>query len=117
MQYKFTIPIRNVPTNQAYRFSKVMYMTPKCRLFQASVIDVLAKNFAEIKPIKRKVKLTIDLMFKSAKSCDIDGIKPLVDCLNGLVIEDDSQIDILHVYKHTNSEIDAIEMVVEVIGA
>jgi len=115
MQYKFTIPIRNVPTNQAYRFGRVMYMTQKCRVFQHEVIQVLTQNFNENNSIKRKVKLTIDLMFKSSKACDIDAVKPLIDCLNGVVIEDDSQIEALKVYKHTNQGIDAIEMLVEVI--
>jgi crossover junction endodeoxyribonuclease RusA len=63
-----------------------------------------------IAPIKGPVALNIMFYF-SNKRMDIDNaLKGLLDCMTGLVYEDDSQIEELHVFKMVDKKRPRVEI-------
>lgn len=114
IEYKITLPIRNVPTNAAYRSGNCgWYMTTRARKFKKEAIEIICEQHTGTEPMKGDIKLTVDLMFKAVKASDIDAVKLVIDCLQGIVIEDDKQIMQLRVNKYIETGIDAIELRIE----
>jgi len=61
-------------------------------------------------PITTPVALNVRFYFKNSRM-DIDNaLKALLDCMTGLVYEDDSQIGELHVFKMVDKENPRIEI-------
>lgn len=112
--YKFTIHLRNVPTNAAYATRRgVWYMTKRAKTFKDKATQVIREQYTGEKPIDGLVKVKIDLLFKSEKASDVDSVKLIIDCLNDLVITDDANIRVLKIYKHINRGVDATQIEVE----
>jgi len=102
MNFKITLPLPP-PTNRIYRsgYSKIkgrsfLYKSDEAKAWMDEV-GYLIKAKCH-KPTKEPVGVIVYWFFKI--EADIDGrLKPLLDVLQGLVIENDSQIIELHVYK------------------
>ena len=75
------------------------YKTNACKKFQAGLQMALSLKYGDSTPLEGCVELDITFTTPSRRRWDIDNrVKALQDCLapSG-VIQDDSQIDILHV--------------------
>lgn len=98
-----TIHIETEPisVNRMYRGRRFLTKDGK------AVKDAIAWEVSSqwrIAPIKGVVALNIMFYFKN-KRMDIDNaLKGLLDCMTGLVYEDDSQIEELHVFKMVDKE-------------
>ena len=68
------------------------------------------------KPTAKRLKLTIFAYFGSKRIRDLDNIgKVVLDALNGIVFEDDGQIDELHIFRRYDKnnprmEVETIEL-------
>jgi Holliday junction resolvase RusA-like endonuclease len=72
-----------------------------------------AKSQWKGKPIAGEVELSIYFYFKTKHRRDLDNQNKLVlDALNGIVYEDDSQIDALHLYRYFDAKNPRIEITV-----
>ena len=65
------------------------------------------------KPIEEDVKMEVVLYFGDKKRRDIDNYGKLLDCLNGTILVDDSQIQKLTIKKDYSKEEPRIEIVIK----
>lgn len=66
-------------------------------------LEILSQRTTEV--IKGDVALGIVFYFDNKRKNDIDNrLKALLDCMTGILYEDDSQIKELHVYKKYDKE-------------
>ena len=85
------------------------YKTKVAREFQNNSIIELEKQYPEYEPIKENVKVYIDFLYTTKRNVDVDaGVKLVLDTLNGLIIEDDAQIQSLVANKYMDSDVDAV---------
>ncbi len=97
------LEIQGLPptVNHLYRTARAgfRYKTETGRKYQEQVSSLLAKKWQGRAPYSGDVELRIEFMAKTRRKWDIDNrVKALQDCLNMAgIIEDDSQVQILHV--------------------
>jgi crossover junction endodeoxyribonuclease RusA len=65
------------------------------------------------KPIEEDVEMEVVLYFGDKKRRDIDNYGKLLDCLNGTILVDDSQIQKLTIKKDYSKEEPRIEIVIK----
>src|SRR3990167_2299526 len=89
-----------ISTNHIYKHTgHRTYMTNEGKDIKEQYFYEL-KNQWKRKPIKTEVALNIILFFGDKRKRDIDNYnKVVLDSLSGIVIEDDSQIQVLHLEK------------------
>ena len=93
--YKFTIPLRALSWNSAYRLSRSqMFLSKSGRKFKEDCQDFLKEQFTEEHPLKNNLKVKILFQYKeNRKKIDVDnGFKLLIDSMKGIIFEDDCQI-------------------------
>lgn len=105
---KVSVPIDIVPQGRPRFYRGIAYDPPKSRQFKY-VLALIVKPLAG-SPFSGEVKVKLDIYrqrskFKkgvtSKKYGDIDNLaKAVLDALNGICWQDDSQISELHVTKH-----------------
>lgn len=91
----FTIVLPVPCLNTVYRaFEKRVYKSAKAKLFDQYVKDTFKRATLMKGPLIAEIRFYID------RDCDIDSkLKVLLDSLEGVIYENDSQIEELHVVK------------------
>lgn len=71
-------------------------LSPEYNTFKAKVQDICQSE--KVSKFKGRLDFSVALYFADKRKCDLDNrIKTLFDSLNGILYDDDSQIDILYV--------------------
>ena len=95
--------------NHLYRTSRsgFRYKTERGRKYQEQISSQLAEKWQYRPPYPGEIELRIKFIVKTRRKWDIDNrVKALQDCLSmASLIEDDSQVQILHV-ERCKGEID-----------
>ena len=90
--------------NHLYRTGRsgFRYKTENGRKYQEQISSLLAEKWQSRAPYFGDIELRIEFTAKTRRKWDIDNrVKALQDCLNMAgIIEDDSQVQILHVERH-----------------
>ena len=93
--------------NQMYRTSKtrIRYKTKKARDFQRDAVKAMQAAHLVPYTFKGRVSLNVKFYVSDKRKWDLDNrLKALQDCLQmAKIIEDDSQIDSLHVEREKSS--------------
>lgn len=77
-----------------------------------------AKSQWKAEPARGPVALTVTFFFKNYRRRDLDNHNKIVlDALNSIVYEDDSQIDELHLYRKCDPKTPRIEVSIRLLGA
>ena len=109
--YKLTIKGNPVSVNSLYRGRR--FLTDEGEAVKADYY-YQAKGQWKSKPLVESVKLTVVAYFGSKRCRDLDNIaKALQDSLKGLVWEDDSQIDELHLFREYDKKNPRMELIIE----
>jgi Holliday junction resolvase RusA-like endonuclease len=98
------MPLRLVSTNSAYATTKRsgrVFCTSKARAFKKTVHNLAVRQCKKggWKTTDARVKVRVLLTFPDRKRRDVDNIKLLLDALEGVVYDDDSQIYELSIKK------------------
>ena len=103
--------VNNMYRNVGHR----RYKTAKCQEYQERVTEILRKKWKYRAALKGSIELRITFKTKEERRWDIDNrVKALQDCLSeGGVIEDDRQINILHVERHRSDKTVTLIEVIE----
>lgn len=87
---KITIPGKPISVNAMYRGRR--FLTDEGKSIKESNCWEIKRQWKG-KPMQGPVEVIIELFFSTNQRRDIDGpIKNLLDCMTGIVYEDDSQI-------------------------
>ena len=90
--------------NHLYRTGRFgfRYKTEKGWKYQEQISSLLAGKWQPRPPYSGDIEFRIEFTVKTRRKWDIDNrVKALQDCLNmANIIEDDSQVQILHVERH-----------------
>ena len=103
---------RFVPTNAMYRSTNrgKVYLSKRAREFKAEVKASVKRVIGGEKPCACDVQLRVALFFKDRRQRDVDGVKGLLDALEGVLYLNDSQIYSLTVTKALGCPTDSIEL-------
>jgi len=94
----YTLPYPPVLNHYYIHTRRGVFLSPKGRAYKETVKNNLW--FMSAEPTKERVALTIRA-FRPAKRGDVDSIlKCLLDSLEGVLYQNDRQIEELHVYRH-----------------
>jgi Holliday junction resolvase RusA-like endonuclease len=98
------LPLRLVSTNSAYATTKRsgrVFCTSKARAFKKSVHSLAVKQCKQggWKTTDGRVKVHVLLTFPDRRRRDVDNIKLLLDAMEGVIYDDDSQIYELNIKK------------------
>ncbi len=89
------------------------YKSPKGKQFE-KLANLEIKNQYKGKPINNQLKISINLFFKDKRKRDIDNYnKGILDAMTGIIYQDDSQIEELHVFKKIGCGFDKVEISIE----
>ena len=95
--------------NHLYRTGRsgFRYKTERGRKYQEQISSLLAEKWQRRAPCSGDIEFCIEFTVKTRRKWDIDNrVKALQDCLSmSGIIEDDSQVQALHVERH-KGEID-----------
>jgi crossover junction endodeoxyribonuclease RusA len=70
-----------------------MIISARGREYKKQTIDLLKNQYEGFTPITGKIKLEIDIYWKDKRKRDIDNAaKSLLDCMKGLLFDDDDQV-------------------------
>ncbi len=90
--------------NHLYRTGRsgFRYKTENGRKYQEQISSLLAEKWQRREPYSGDIEFRIEFTVKTRRKWDIDNrVKALQDCLSMAgIIEDDSQVQILHVERH-----------------
>ena len=87
----------------------VKFMTKKCKTFK----NIARLSVKEPNPTKRPIMMNINVYFGDRRKRDIQGhLKCLIDALQGLLYEDDSQIISLTATKYYDKKIPRSEVTI-----
>lgn len=90
-----------------------LYMNGKCKALKEDYITQ-ARQQCVGDPITDDVKVVVHLYFGTKRQVDWDNFHKLsMDALEGIVFENDSQIQEAHVFKHYDKEDPRIEITVD----
>jgi Holliday junction resolvase RusA-like endonuclease len=111
------MPLKLVSTNSAYSTtnrSGRVFCTSKARAFKKSVHSLALKQCKQggWKTTDGRVKVRVLLTFPDRKRRDVDNIKLLLDALEGVVYNDDSQIFELNIKKQIVKNVNHIHVTV-----
>lgn len=108
------ITLKTLPlsTNRMFYGKKVL--TQEARDFKRDVY-LEAKNQWRGRPITGPVALILRIFWPDKRRRDADNLKLLIDAFSGLIYEDDSQVQELHITKgvdkkHPRVEIEVVEL-------
>lgn len=91
------------------------YTPQRTREYEALVRDTVALLWRR-DPLKLAVAVTLRFYRDSARRVDLDNlVKSTVDAIQGVILEDDSQVWCLHAEKAIDRESPRVELLVEVI--
>lgn len=96
-----------ISTNSLYTGRR--FLTPQAKILKEAYKWMIKKQWKE-KTISGKVRVEVNLYFGSKRKRDIDNMKVVYDSLTGIVIDDDSQIDELHIYRNYSKENPRVEI-------
>ena len=90
-----------------------MYMTREGKQLKEAYQWELKSQWRK-PPLASELSLSIHFYFKTKRRRDLDNQNKLIlDALNGIVYEDDSQIAALHLYRHYDAKNPRIELTVD----
>lgn len=114
MSQIYTFPFKPLSQNQSIGIAyNKFYRTTAYKAFKQHIVQCLNENYS-FKCTKDPISINIDLYYKSKRKVDIDNpIKGIFDALNGLLFEDDSQIECMHVQKIVNADTDKFTVQIE----
>ena len=86
----FTLNIKPLSINQAYRYSNNRcYLTKEAKEYKSKIQEIIKDE----NKIKGKVKLYVQFGFKDKRKRDVDNyLKIFIDSIKNILIEDDSEI-------------------------
>lgn len=98
---KLFIETMPISTNSMYSGRRIL--TQKARTTKEAIAWEIHSQYKG-KVLAGPVCLAIDLYFHDHRRRDVDNIKMILDSMTGIVFEDDSQVDDLHIRKHIDAE-------------
>lgn len=102
-----------IANHKHFAFRGRLILTKKWRNTKESMCDEITSLWGNFAPIKGIVTLNLSLYYGDNRKRDIDAyLKMLLDSMTGIVYEDDSQIDELHVFKFKDKENPRTEIIV-----
>lgn len=114
-EYFYTIPGNPLSDNHLYGHRAIgkrviKYMTSKGKEYQTMAKEIMSKNKPD-RPLKCDVTLHIRVYFGDKRKRDVHGhLKALIDCLSGIVIEDDVQVFNVDAEKYYDKENPRVEI-------
>ncbi|MFA5542949.1 MAG: RusA family crossover junction endodeoxyribonuclease [Bacilli bacterium] len=90
----------------------ILYMTKIGKDIKEDYVKQIKSQYKG-KPIEEDVEMEVVLYFGDKKRRDIDNYGKLLDCLNGTILVDDSQIQKLTIKKDYSKEEPRIEIVIK----
>lgn len=101
-----TLLTKAVPINQKYFVVRGrMLLSTKYRDAKEAMQWEIKSTWGNFAPLEGSVELNIMFYYGDNRKRDIDAyLKILLDSMSGIVYEDDSQIDAMHVYKEVDKE-------------
>lgn len=97
MKQAFTLPYKPNSTNNHWKRNKNggVRLSKKGEEFRENVQQYM--KLYKYKTFQGDVKVTLNIYFKDKRKRDLDNcFKPIFDCFNGILYEDDSQIVEIH---------------------
>lgn len=116
---KFVVPGTPPSKSNAYKIShKRMYKSQACRDWEKLSAECARKAPGlPYEPLSNKIGIRIQVYFKDARRRDLDGIlKAALDSWNGVVYQDDSQVEELQLKKFIDADDPRIEVEIEILG-
>jgi Holliday junction resolvase RusA-like endonuclease len=106
------IPIKGESYNQYYRIMRNRFVISKSgRKFKQEIQDYIKNKYPDFICLDCKIGVFLEFGFKDNRRRDLDNQnKSILDCLNKLIINDDSQIFELKTIKKLGQESDYILM-------
>ena len=100
-----TLLTKPIPLNSLYRCVRSRNILSKKGREVKSALEWEIRSQVNFEPLRGTVELNILLYFGDKRKRDIDAyLKVLLDGMNSIVYEDDSQIEGMHVYKLYDKE-------------
>lgn len=85
------------------------YITTKGRKYKEDLHCIFIEYMKDKEIIKGKVKVIMKFSFSNKRKNDLDNfIKPLLDCMSGIIFEDDRQVYQLEVSKEDGMDKEGI---------
>jgi Holliday junction resolvase RusA-like endonuclease len=114
LRFEVTVPGNPVPKGRP-RVAGHAYTPERTRQYETLVRDVVGLQWHG-EPTKLAVAVTICFFRENARRADLDNlVKSVLDPIQGIVIEDDSQVWILHAEKAIDRDDPRMELLVEVL--
>ena len=116
MMYKFTIPLKALSWNSAYKIARnKMILSDSGRKFKEYCSEFLKEQHTEDKLLEKDLKVKIIFQYKeNRKKIDVDnGFKLLIDSMKGIIFKDDCQIYDLRGIKEIGMLRDEIQIFIE----
>jgi Holliday junction resolvase RusA-like endonuclease len=108
---KLTITGNPISVNKLYRGRR--FLTDEGEAIKADYYYQAREQYRG-KPLAKRLNLSLETYFGSKRIRDIDNIaKALIDSLKGLVWEDDSQIDELHIFRRYDKKNPRVEITIK----
>ena len=113
MSFCLTIPGHPVPKGRP-RVVHNRTFTPRHSVdYEALVRESVALSWKR-EPLACRLAVTLRFYRGNARRCDIDNlVKAVLDALQGVIFQDDEQIDILYAEKHKDKLNPRVEVLVE----
>ena len=108
----FTIPGKPQPKERARRGKNGQWYTPfSTRIYEAKVVT-MAKR-AHVRSVIGPVEVSLDVYFPDKRRRDLDNVlKAVMDALNGVAYQDDSQIVRLKVVRLVDRDNPRVEVTI-----
>jgi crossover junction endodeoxyribonuclease RusA len=103
-----TMPIS---TNALYKGRK--FLTKKGKENKEGMVSEIDYHWANREPFTGSIRLDVRLYWPDKRRHDLDNIKSLLDSCTGILYEDDSQINELHLYKGYDKKNPRVEIDIE----
>lgn len=101
-----TLLTKPVPINQKYFVVRGrMLLSTKYRDAKEAMMWEIKSAMGNFSPLTGSVELNIMFYHGDKRKHDIDNcLKILLDAMSGIIYEDDSQIDAMHIYKEVDKK-------------
>lgn len=114
MQVKFTVPGKTISKANSYRIAKKrMYKTQACKDWENRITFEAGAAMLEInmEATDKQVEVEAMVYFPDNRRRDIDNVlKGLLDGMNGVVYEDDSQVQRIIISKQVDRQSPRVEV-------
>jgi crossover junction endodeoxyribonuclease RusA len=100
MNGSYAVRLDFPPSMNTYwrRRGHTTYLSPKGRQYKKAVASRIREEFGEVDLITGRVGIAIELCRGDRRKFDVDNyVKGLCDALNGVIWEDDAQVDVIQV--------------------